>query len=97
MKLNKCGKPIDTTNVMDWSQPTEKGRTFPNRMASWSPDGANPMKSYIEAYLSADENGIIKNNLLGPWDNQPWKEFVKYYSLTRDELKQVYQSGRNNP
>jgi hypothetical protein len=97
MKLNKCGKPIDTTNVLDWSQPTEKGRTFTNRMAIWTPDPNNPMKSYIEAYRSVDGDGIIRNTSLGPWDNQPWKQFVKYYVLSKDELKQIKQSVGNNP
>ena len=97
MKLNKCGKPIDTTNVLDWSQPTEKGRTFTNRMAIWTPDPNNPMKSYIEAYRSVDGDGIIRNTSLGPWDNQQWKQFVKYYVLSKDELKQIKQSVGNNP
>ena len=97
MKLNKCGEPIDTTNVISWSQPTEKGRTFQNEKASWSPYGPNEMKSYIEAYRSVDDDGIIRNNLLGQWDNQPWKDFVKYYALTKDELKQVKQGSQNNP
>jgi hypothetical protein len=97
MKLNKCGVPIDKKNVIPWSQPTEKGRTFENPMAFWTPDGKNPMKSYIEVYRSVGNDGIIRNNLFGQWDKQPWKQFVKYYALTNDEVKQITQGGENNP
>ena len=98
MKLNKCGEPIDKTNVMPWSQPTELGRTFEDSNAVWSPDyKKGPIASYLEAYRSLDEDGIIRNNLMAQWDGQPWRKFVKYYGITKDEINQIKNADNENP
>ena len=97
MTLNKCGEVIDKKNVIAWNQPTAPGRTVLNKQALWRFDRKNPIASYAKIYRAVDNNGVITGPQFGEYNGQKWKEFVKYFNLTKEDIEQIKQYIQQNP